>query len=259
MLRVTRISRIAICVFPLFLAASCQRFEISGQGTSSANRHVLFDFRQTPPEGSEPKPMPAAMLAAVFPKYSEKTGRCQGPASREHEPPRLLGEAEGAFTEVGASQTAYLLDPGGCETDPMAFGEERLAIFSGNKLDKVTRVSATQLLATFDLDLDGKREFLLAKSNTRGGLSSVDAHLLELQEKTYKVAENFGRVRFQDCSSSKDGTVTAMKLDYLPEVDPKTGATVPKLPRFAAEIYRSACPKEGQPLKWVRMEGVGGE
>ena len=253
-----RMSRLALCLSLLVVLAACQRFKVSGQGTSGANRHVLFDFREMPQANSEAKPAAPAVFSAVFSNYVPKTGRCKSPAGQPSASPRLLGSAEGAFTEAGASQTAYLLDPGGCETDPTKFGEERLAIFSGDQLAKVTRVSATELLKTFDLDQDGRGEFLLATGNTRDGLSSTNAHLLGLEEKTYKVFENFGRVRFANCGA-KDGTITAVKLDYLPEVDLKTGATVQKLPRFAAEVYRTNCPKEGQPLKWVRVEGVGGQ
>jgi hypothetical protein len=256
MLRPIRTYSLALCVLAVLLLASCQRFQVSGQGTSERNRHLLFDFRQLPQVESGSNSLPAAMLAAVFPKYSQKTGGCAGSARQANDGPRVLGKAEGAFTEVGASQTAYLLDPGNCENDPEAFGGQRLAIFSGDKLLKVTRVSATELLSTYDLDLDGRRELLLATANTRQGLYGVNAHLLSIEAQTYKVAENFGRVRFEDCRS-KDGTITAVKLDYLPEVDPKTLVPVKKLPRFTAEVYRASCPKQGQPMKWVRVQGSG--
>jgi hypothetical protein len=260
-----RISRLVLCFALLSLLLACQRFKISGQGTSEANRHTLFDFREEPPMDSQfnalASSIPPAVLSTVFPNYSPKTGRCKAAAGQPKTPPRLLGSAEGAFTEAGASQTAYLLDPGGCETDPTKFGNQRLAIFSGDQLAKMTRVSATELLKTYDLDQDGRREFLLAMGNTRDGIFSLNAHLLGLEEQTYKVIENFGRVRFANCAA-KDGTVTAVKLDYLPEVDTKTGATVEKLPRFTAEVYRADCPKQGQALasaKWIRVEGVGGQ
>jgi hypothetical protein len=245
---------------------ACQRFKVSGQGTSEANRHMLFDFRAIPQADSAMKPaalsissaLSPALLSAVFPTYSPKTARCKAAAGQPNTPPQLLGSAQGAFTEASASQIAYLLDPGGCETDPTKFGDQRLAIFTGNQLANVARVSATELLNTYDLDEDGRREFLLAKSNNHDGLSSMNAHLLGLEEKTYKVVENFGRVRYATCGS-KDGTITAVKMDYLPEVDQKTGTTVQNMPRFTAEVYRADCPKQAQQLHWVRVDGAGGQ
>src|SRR5690348_3598592 len=112
MLRAIRKYSPPMCVLAVLLLASCQRFQVSGQGTSERNRHLLFDFRQPSQAESGVNSMSTAMLVAVFPKYSQKIGRCAGPASQTNDGPRVLGKAEGAFTEVGASQTAYLLDPG---------------------------------------------------------------------------------------------------------------------------------------------------
>jgi hypothetical protein len=260
-----RASWLAACVLVLISLIACKRFEISGEGTSGANRHLLFDFRDSLPVESASQPASARVLSAVFSNYSPQARGCKSTPEQagkldhgSQHPPRLLGVAQGTFTEPGTSQTAYLLDPGNCETDPSGFGEQRLAVFSGDQLAKVARVSATRLLGTFDLDQDGKREFLLAKELVGDNLSSVNAHLLGLEEQTYRVVENFGRVRYENCGS-REGSITAVKLDYLPEVDPKTGATLKKMPRFAAELYRAACPRAGQQPTWVRVQGMGGK
>ncbi|MGE0407289.1 MAG: hypothetical protein AB7O65_13420, partial [Candidatus Korobacteraceae bacterium] len=56
----------------LLLLASCNRDQVSGQGTSAQNRHLLFDFREmpAPSAGKESSTGTPAVLAALFPGYS---------------------------------------------------------------------------------------------------------------------------------------------------------------------------------------------
>ncbi len=243
----------------LTLLAGCRKYEVSSLGTSSLNKPVLFDFRdvsQQPEPSVPPSEAGQRVFAALFPRYMPQSRRCKPGSSHgvSNAAPRLLASADGAFTAAGLSQTAYLVHPGGCEDDQESFGESRLAIFSGDRVLTVARVSATDLLKITDLDGNGINEVLLANRSSGAGETIVTAHLLEFEKETFRVAENFGRVRQEACAPGADERgITAAVLFYLPVAKAKYAGEPTKMPRFTAELYRSACPSVTKKPAWTRI------
>ncbi|HVZ60524.1 MAG TPA: hypothetical protein VG892_07020 [Terriglobales bacterium] len=270
--------------FPLFAAvglllmlAACKKYEVSSQGTSAANKHQLYDWREDSASGggatsaSKNGNIQAANIqevyAALFPGYSSSAGRCKAHGGGAHGPRVLAssrgtfqvpGEAPGAGQSADKLQTAYLIDPGNCAADDS--GESSLAIFSGGRLLSAHPVNATAILGTYDLDEDGISELLLANAAKQSDADPqeavvITAFLAQFKKDRFVVEENFGRVRYQTCSpGQQDGAMNAIRVLYLPEVDLKTGAVLNKMPRFTAELYRAPCPTAGETVLWVRLQ-----
>jgi hypothetical protein len=247
-----------------FVLLNCRSYKVSEQGTSAENKHLLFDFREDfreLPAGTRSaisREREQRVLEAVFPGYSRQSGSCK-PRRRgasDSAAPRVLDFAEGSFTAVDAAQSAYLISPGACEDDPESFGANRLAIFSGEAPALATRSNATRTLSTFDLDQDGLHELLLASVEAHEQGEVVTAHLLKSDKSGFRVAENFGRARYDTCGGNDpEGSITAAVVSYLPEVDRQTGATVARMPRFSAELYRAPCPAKSQSPQWTKIQG----
>lgn len=218
-----RILVLALCCSLLSCKDLVQKYKRSNFGLSSAEKKVLYDFR-SPLRAPiiEPTKMPAALKALKG---------CNPP----------IQEVNGSFTYAVEQESAYLWR---CD------GENRVFVFSGDKLQTTADTPYSTIAATFDLNRDDKNELLLLGETSRNGELFREASLQTFEKNTLHAAEDFGIVYHDSCAlfagadeakkqklinSGLTPYVESVVVYYLPHA-------TREMPSFTAERYRAPCP-----------------
>jgi hypothetical protein len=105
--------------------------------------------------------------------------------------------------------------------------------------------SGADILATYDLDGDGKNELLLESVADSPGRQIKSARLATYDKDKLITVEDFGQVYDSSCGAP-DGSLSASTIYYLP---PPSG----QKPRFTVELYRAPCPTDGKQPQWTQV------
>ncbi|HVF51865.1 MAG TPA: hypothetical protein VNA19_17405 [Pyrinomonadaceae bacterium] len=201
---------------------------------------VLFDYRKD--KGLARPELPPEELRKIYvAAYGDEYEKLE---------PLIRSAAEGVFTEAGARQTAYLVQPNsaGEAGDAVPATGANLVIFEGEKLaanvavgggNFIRRVNHyASILHLSDLNGDGVNELLLGASYLNRGINISWARLVEVRDGKLKLIRDFGVIDEDTCDTERQARVTSGVIRATTE---KGGAW----PRFKVDFYRGPCPAGG--------------
>jgi len=149
---------------------------------------VVFDFTTDPaPRWNEPSQDEATELLRRFPHPHAGGKTCDpnrpGTPANQRMGGQLLPRittARAAITRTGAAQVVYLIDY--CPTGVRVPRTRRLLVLDGTKValdhELPSAIPADELLATIDVDGDGRAELVATTTADRGGRNVVVAYLV---------------------------------------------------------------------------------
>jgi hypothetical protein len=198
---------------------------------------VIYDPRQvSDPRGVTmlvgPKRLDAVaskrVLDGVFRgRYLTDSNQCKDTVGATLEAQRAAGDfapsvfqvADGSFTERGKSQRLYLMNVGECGASHADnFGSMMLAVFQGDSLQASAIIDGgSSLEGVFDLDGDGRDEFLLAMGGTHQGTTAASATLVRFESGRLVDVRAFGEVLLDGCGSGDPEATSKFSLIYARE------------------------------------------
>lgn len=203
--------------------------------TAAANEknaaETVIDLRQ-PQDFDEPNisaTEKSAIVRAVYGKDDKKVA--------------VSSMIKGAFTASGASETAYILQPGGRRAiDPSSLDSTILAIFDGAKLvGKYPAKSYNAFLPATDINHDGKNEILMTGNNYQMGIATMWAQLVAISGAKLEVVKDFKLISYDSCDSE---TSPELKVAEIKAFAPT---------RFETQFYRAECPTNPDGNRYPNM------
>jgi len=126
----------------------------------------------------------------------------------------LQGGIQGAFTNPGAKEVAFLVTTSGCQ-DPEGqdTDKHRLVIMTDNKVVLDKEITEHLLVAVKDLDADGDNEVLVVSGKKTDPTGSISARLLDTEGGEMQVLFDFGEVVRTQCVEGH-GTLQSATIVY---------------------------------------------
>jgi hypothetical protein len=181
-------------------------------------------------------------LTLLFPKFLSDEKKCAGnprtlkdARDRGQFVPRVTEVATGAFTEPRSTQKLYNVFVGECgATHADNYGTALLVVVQADAV--VARVEAgggDSIAKLFDIDGDGKNEFLVTSSFTGQGSVTVTAVLSRFEGSRLSDVASFGEVLSGNCAGPlepKEEEVTTVTAVVLPGKSPTFRSAKKKRP-----------------------------
>jgi hypothetical protein len=170
---------------------------------------VLVDFDH-PPE------MPAIaqhdkILDKLVGAHRHDAKECKGDGPKTIA--TLQGGLEGAFTAVGAKQTAYLVTTASCD-DPPGVDKDvhRLIVMAGDQVVLEKEIAEHALVAVKDLDADGDNELVVVSGKRADPAGSFSARVVDTEGGQFAEMFDFGELAWTRCAGDKKNLQSARIL-----------------------------------------------
>jgi len=116
----------------------------------------------------------------------------------------LQGGIEGAFTVVGAKETAYLVTTSSCDAPPGQDNDKhRLVVLAADKVIVEKEIPEHVLLAVKDLDADGDNEIVVVSGRKEDAAGSYSARVIDTEGAQFAEMFDFGELAWTKCAGNR--------------------------------------------------------